>query len=207
MTPTVFQDNSGNSLTALQSPALRLDAPMHPALNLFYPMNEFYKQAGAPLPQVVQVAPNDVPEPYRSLLVHDRDMTPTLAEAYQRTMQLRVLNRILRDDVYAREIILRIEGNGRAVVYAAIKIYLDRFPAEARRLILENKQPFGTILSGQGIVHSSRPEAYIQIVADDVINHALGLTGRAVLYGRRSALWNASQVPLAQVFEIVPPSI
>ena len=157
------------------------------------------------MPPVIQLSGSDVPEPYRSLLVHDRDMTPTLAEAYRRNMQLRILKRVLRDDVLAREIVLEVEGDGRVVVYAGIKIYLEHFPREARRLILEGVQPFGMILRGQGIVHFSRPEAFIQVDADEVINQALGLTGRSVLYGRRSALWNSPQVPLAHVLEILPP--
>jgi chorismate-pyruvate lyase len=174
-------------------------------LNLFYPMNEFYERSGVPLPDVFQVEGHDVPEPYRSLLVHDRDMTPTLAAAHGRNMQLRVFERILREDVLARQIILEVEDTGTPVIFAAIKIYLDRFPVGARRLILEGQQPFGTILHGQKIVHFSRPEAFIRVVPDETINRALGQTAPSVLYGRRSALWNSANIPLAQVLEILPP--
>jgi hypothetical protein len=199
--------------TGLGSPVSALSHQRHQAatfakapVNLFYPMNEFYEQRGVSLPHVVQVDGSNVPEPYRGLLVHDRDMTPTLASAYGRNMQLRVFKRIVRDDVLARQIVLEIEDTGRAVIFAAIKIYLDRFPAEARRLILEGQQPFGTVLHGQKIVHFSRPEAFIGVVPDDTISEALGLTACPVLYGRRSALWNTSNIPLAQVLEILPPS-
>ncbi len=177
-----------------------------PKVDLFYPMNEFYERAGVNLPRVSRVEGADIPEPYRSLLVHDRDMTPTLANAYGETMQLRILTRFLTDQVFAREIVLEIESTRQQVVYAAIKIYLDRFTPEARQLILEGKQPFGTILHRERIVHSSRPKAFLQVSSDGVINNALGLSGAAVLYGRRSALYNASQIPLAQVLEILPPS-
>jgi chorismate-pyruvate lyase len=179
---------------------------LNPALSQLYPLSEFYERAQVPLPPVVEVEGYNVPEPYRSLLVHDRDMTPTLAEAYQRTMQLRILTRILCDNVLAREIVLEAEGDGRRVVYAGIKIYLAHFPPEARCLILDGSQPFGTILKGHGIAHFSRPEAFIQVDADETINHALGLVGPSVLYGRRSALWNSPQIPLAHVLEILPPS-
>lgn len=174
--------------------------------SLLYPLNEFYGEAGVPLPPVVEVEGFKIPEPYRSLLVHERDMTPTLTEAYKCKMNLRILKRILHGNVLAREIVLEVEGDGRVVVYAGIKIYLDHFPPEAKRLILDGSQPFGAILGGQGIVHFSRPEAFFKVDADNVINHALGLTGQSVLYGRRSALWNTPQVPLAHVLEILPPS-
>jgi chorismate-pyruvate lyase len=92
------------------------------------------------------------------------------------------------------------------VVFGAIKIYLERFPPEARRLVQAMKQPLGTILQTQGIVHTSRPEAYIQVTSDATINGALELTGSHRLYGRRNGLWNDSQQALAQVVEILPPA-
>lgn len=204
-------ESRGESLNVIgaatdMSASIDATAPMTPALDLFYPMNEFYGRSLVPVPPIIRVEGCDVPEPYRTLLVNERDMTPTLAHAYQRKMQLRILKRFLTDSVFARQIVLEIEGDGRVVVFAAIKIYLERFSPEARGLILEGKLPFGTILHRQGIIHSSRPSAFFQVAADEAINHALGLTGRPMLYGRRNALLNSSQVPLAQVLEILPPS-
>src|ERR1700704_80374 len=118
----------------------------NPELNLFYPLNEFYDQLGLPLPAVVRVDGSDVPEPYRSLLVHDRDMTPTLEEAYSSAIELRVLAYSRRGNVFSRQIVLIPEGGARVVVFGAIKIYLEYFHAEAKRLVLERKQPLGTIL-------------------------------------------------------------
>ena len=174
-------------------------------LNLFYPLNEFYEQSGLPLPLVVRVEARDVPEPYRSLLVHHRDMTPTVEDACHSKVELRVLKFALDGDVVSRQIALVPESAARAVVFGAIKIYLKHFPPEARRLVLEKKQPLGTILRTQGMAHESRPDAYIQVMADALINSALDLTGAAVLYGRRNALLDASKNTLARVLEILPP--
>lgn len=176
------------------------------SLDLFYPMNEFYEREHASVPRLIRVAGCDVPEPYRSLLVNDRDMTPTLAEAYRRRMHLRILKRFQTADVFARQIVLESEGESKVTVFAAIKIYLDRFPAETKRLILEGKLPFGTVLQEQGIAHSSRPSAFFRVVSDETMNQALGLKNGAELYGRRNALLNEARIPLAQVLEILPPS-
>ena len=78
-----------------------------------------------------------MPEPYRRLLVHDRDMTPTMEAAYDRKMNLRVLKYALDQEVFSRQILLIPEGSETPVVFGAIKIYLDEFPAAARDLVLE----------------------------------------------------------------------
>jgi chorismate-pyruvate lyase len=180
--------------------------PIPSDLPLFYPLNEFYEQAGLSLPSVVRVEAGGVPEPYRSLLVHDRDMTPTLENAYGRKIELRVLKYALRDGVVSRQIVLVPEGGSRAVVFGAIKIYLQHFPPEALRLVLESKQPLGTVLRTQGIAHASRPDAFIQVSSDALINDALRLPGDALLYGRRNVLLDASRNILARVLEILPPA-
>jgi chorismate-pyruvate lyase len=173
-------------------------------LNLFYPLNEFYERAGLPLPAVESVEGSLVPEPYHSLLVHERDMTPTLGDAYQGDMRLRLIRKEVHDGVYSRQIVLQLES-GVPVVFGAIKIYLDHFPAAARSLVLAEQRPLGAILQSESISHASRPEAYFRVNSDPWINDALRLTGAHMLYGRRNALWNSSERPLAHVVEILPP--
>src|SRR4051795_12027793 len=142
---------------------------MTPDSILLYPLNEFYEQAGMPLPTAVRVEAAEVPEPYRTLLVHDREMTLTLESAYARPVKLRVQKYDLRDNVFSRQVVL-IAGAATAVAFCAIKIYLDYFTPEARRLVLERKQPLGAILYSQRMAHSSHPDSYFQVAADGVIS-------------------------------------
>jgi len=175
-------------------------------LDLLYPLNEFYEEAGVALPSATRIHGREMPEPYRRLLVHDRDMTPTLEAAYDRKMNLRVLKYALDHEVFSRQIVLICEGSESPVVFGAIKIYLDEFPAAARDLVIERKLPLGTILESQAIRHFSRPDAFFEVQADPVICHALGITGPAKLYGRRNVLGNSTGRKLAQVLEILPPA-
>ncbi len=124
-----------------------LSTQMMPALNLFYPLNEFYDEARLPLPSVTRVEPIEIPEPCRGILVHDLDMTPTLEDTYGGAIDLRVLKHSLRENVFSRQIVLTLRDGGGPVLFGAIKIYLDRFPDKARALVLEMKQPLGTILA------------------------------------------------------------
>lgn len=178
------------------------------AVDLLYPLNEFYEQAGMTLPSARRIHGRGMPEPYRRLLVHDRDMTPTMEAAYDRRMNLRVLKYALDDEIFSRQIVLvpesKDDGREAPVVFGAIKIYLDEFPAQARELVLERRLPLGTILESQGIKHFSRPAAFFEVDADTSILAALEIAGPALLYGRRNILGNATGRKLAQVLEILP---
>ncbi|HEY0548321.1 MAG TPA: hypothetical protein VGF13_01895, partial [Verrucomicrobiae bacterium] len=92
------------------------------------------------------------------------------------------------------------------VEFGAIKINLALFPAAARRLILEEKEPLGTILHEFKIVHASRPKAYLRIEADSFIKGALQLRGKQELFGRRNTLYDPHHFPLAEIVEILPPT-
>ncbi len=175
-------------------------------LDLLYPLNEFYEQAGLALPSATRINGREMPQPYRGLLVHDRDMTPTLEAAYDRKMNLRVLKYALDQEVFSRQIVLVPEGTDSPVVFGAIKIYLDEFPTAARELVLERKLPLGTILESQAIKHFSHPDAFFEVDADATICKALGIEGSIKLYGRRNILGNSTGRKLAQVLEILPPA-
>jgi chorismate-pyruvate lyase len=176
------------------------------SLDLLYPLNEFYEDAGLALPSATRINGREMPEPYRRLLVHDRDMTPTLEAAYDRKMNLRVLKYALDHEVFSRQILLIPEGSDSPVVFGAIKIYLDEFPSAARDLVLERKLPLGSILESQAIKHFSRPDAFFEVEPDAFMCRTLDVVGPAKLYGRRNVLGNSTGRKLAQVLEILPPA-
>ena len=173
---------------------------------LIYPLDEFYEAAGLPLPPMNAISGSDVPEPYRSLLVHARDMTPTLEGAYGRNIQLRVLQRSLASNVLSREVVLVPEGSSAPVAFGVIKINLEHFPGDAKDLVLEGRQPLGAILRSQAIEHASHPDTYFQLHADALIRKALHLPEPCVLYGRRNVIASGNARTLAHVVEILPPS-
>ncbi len=171
-----------------------------------YPLDEFYAQAGRALPAIRTIPGEKMPEPYRSLLVHNDDMTPTLAKHHKRSIHIEVLRREQRGDAYFREVLLLLDDTGEPVEFGAIKINLMLFSPHARRLILEERLPLGKILETSEVAHSSRPKAFLQIEADDFIRQSLRVTGRHTLYGRRNTLADPKQRPLAEIVEILPPA-
>jgi chorismate-pyruvate lyase len=175
-------------------------------MDILYPLSEFYAEAGSPLPGASPIEGRVMPEPYRSMLVHQRDMTPTLEEVYGSRIDLRVLKYSLRENVFSRQIVL-IKPDGTIVEFGAIKIYLDRFPAAAAARVMEMRQPLGTILKTEGVVHVSRPAGYFEVRSDAVIGAALALDSPHLLFGRRNALLDAAGETLARVIEILPPNV
>jgi chorismate-pyruvate lyase len=174
-------------------------------VRLAHPLDRCYARLGRQLPPLAEVHPLSLPQPYRRLLVHEDDMTPTLEAFHGGPVQLQVLSRDRSGDEYFREVLLVLEKTGRPVEFGAIKINLDRFDAVARRHILEERQPLGHILETDAVRHLCRPRAFLRLAADHWIAEALQLHGAHVLYGRSNALRDLEGRALAEVVEILPP--
>ncbi len=186
----------------------KLAAAMEPSVMVMpiaYPLDDFYARAHLTLPPIKKVRGEDVPEPWRSLLVHHDDMTPTLEAFHGQTIHIRVLRSETREVYYFREVVLHLDGTGEPVEFGAIKINLALFPPQARKLVLEEHEPLGHILKSRGIAHTSRPKAFFQIKSDALINGALALPASTILYGRRNTLSDSQHRPLAEIVEILPP--
>jgi chorismate-pyruvate lyase len=168
------------------------------------PLAEFYAQAGMPLPHIEQIEGARMPEPYRTLLVHERDMTPTLEQHHGCRIHLRVLRSERQGNEYHREVVLRLDHSDKPVEFGANRVALDLYPTEARNLILREYVPLGTILARFNIVHTCHPSAYLRITADPLISRELQVTSGATLYGRRNTLRNPQGRDLSDIVEILP---
>src|SRR5207248_3370181 len=113
------------------------------------------------LPPLEEIDGEAIPEPYKTLLVHQHDMTPTLEHFHGRSVHLRVLGRQTRGNDYFREVVLQLEGSEQPVEFGAIKIHLALFASEAREQILQEQWPLGHILKDYAIPHASRPSAFL----------------------------------------------
>lgn len=184
----------------------QVKAPV-PATGAFlYPLDDFYARERQPLPRIEIIPGELVPEPYRGLLVHDHDMTPTLERFHRSDIHIEVWGRHRQNDLYFREVVLRLDRDQRAVEFGANKVNLALFPAEVRRLILDEYLPLGHILNLRKIPHHGHPLAYLRLESDDLMNRAFRLRGRHTLYGRRNTIWDAQDRPLSEIVEILPPA-
>ena len=174
--------------------------------SLLDPLDQFYLVSGVPVPEATKIEVECIPEPYRNLLVHENDMTPTLEAAYRQRIHIRMISRKVEDDVLLRQVVLVLDSDERPVEFGAIRIQLNQLPPGARQLVLDSKLPLGRLLQDFFIQHSSQPVAYFEVNADERIGEALQTPSRQRLYGRRNKLLMPSGEVLAEVVEILPPS-
>lgn len=188
-------------------PAVVIDPVADPAFSeLLRPLVPLHAAAGHALPSVEVLPGEAIPEPYRTLLVHNRDMTRTLESHHGSTIRLRLLSTRREGDLYRRTVALVSEGDGKTVEFGATEAHLDRIPEPWRAEIVEGRHPLGGILNRSGIPYRSRPSAYFRTRGDAVIRAALGVVGEPWLYGRRNTLSDAEGRPLAEIVEILPPA-
>lgn len=147
-----------------------------------------------------------MPEPYRSLLVHERDMTSTLEEHHGEELEISLLERRLDDLALWRRVVLVGRESGRIHEAGAIRIALAPFASAARREILEGKRPLGAILARHGVEYRSRPRLFFGFRSTPRSDVLLGFAGGGRrLYGRRNELETPTGEKLAEVVEILPP--
>jgi len=183
-----------------------LSTPPAAALPYAHPLDDFYARSLLQLPKIERISDQELPEPYRSLLAHESDMTPTLENYHGANIHLRILGREQRGDFYFREVVLQLDRTNQPVEFGAIKISLALFPARARQMILGEHLPLGTVLRLCEVGHTTVAKAFFRLQSDDFISQALALREPAILYGRRANILDPQKRPLSEIVEILPPS-
>ena len=171
-----------------------------------FPLKEFYTRAKLPLPRIEAISSDGVPEPYKSLLVHSNDMTPTLEGFHKSEIHLEILSRERRGDFYFREVVLRLNDSEQPVEFGAIKIYVARFPEEAQDLILQEHVPLGHVLKECGVRHRTEAKAFLRVESDALMNQVFGLDQPTELFGRKAVISDEQGRPLSEIVEILPPA-
>lgn len=155
-------------------------------------------------PQLCPLPAADLPQPYRSLLVHNSDMTSTLKHYHQDDLSLRVLHREVSPSELRREVLLCRCADGKPVEYGVIRIALPAFAPSAREAILKGVVPLGQILDTFGIRHWSRPNEYFRIDGNEYLRRRLDDRSTAERFGRVNTLSRPAGGALAEVVEILP---
>jgi chorismate-pyruvate lyase len=175
------------------------------AVDFAYPLSDFYAHAKQPMPSIETIPGDAVPEPFKTLLVHHNDMTPTLENFHDSRIHLEILRSDHRGGFYFREVALRLHHDEKPVEFGANKIFLAMFPEEAQELIRMEQIPLGRILKDCGIRHQTQARHFLRVQPDELIAGALELETPAALYGRKAVISDLKGRPLSEIVEILPP--
>ena len=170
---------------------------------LLYPLDLVYERAGIAAPAVREVAPDEIPLPYRSLLVHRDDMTPTLERHFGGRVVLRPLSVFKSGNSYFRRVLLVQEYAGQPVEMGAIRMELDAFSAPIRRKILQNEIPFGRIVRDGAFDCRSEPTAFLAVTPNPEMMGVFWMREPSVLYGRRTRIVRQGAT-IGDIVEVLP---
>jgi len=173
------------------------------ALNPLYPLDVAYRRAGISPPTASLVEPEDIPLPYKSLLVHDIDMTLTLERHFGGQIALRPLSTFTSRGSYFRRVLLVQEYSGQPVEMGAIRMKLDAFGVTLRRKILQNEVPLGRILRDGNFDYVSRVKSFLTVKPNPEMMGVFWMREPCPLYGRRTELIRQNR-KIGDIVEVLP---
>jgi hypothetical protein len=150
------------------------------------------------------VPAGEVPTPYHGLLVHEHHMTVTVEAHHGDLVDVRVLQRHVTDDAYARKILLALQKSRRVVQFGIMRVRLNYCGADVRAEIVAGQTPLGRILIEHDVLRRIEPTAFLRIAPGPAMMEWFGLDRPRPTYGRL-ALIHCNGHPAVELLEIVAP--
>jgi chorismate-pyruvate lyase len=171
--------------------------------SILYPLDVIYTRVGVTLPQAKALSPYDIPLPYRSLLVHESDMTITLEQHFGGRIVLRALSTFSSAGWYFRRVLLAQEYSGRPVEMGALRINLNVFSQPVRARILRNAIPLGRLLRDSGVDFKSRAKVFLGITPNSEMMGVFWMREPRPLYGRQTEVIHKGK-HVGDIVEVLP---
>jgi chorismate-pyruvate lyase len=175
------------------------------AASLMWPLNLFYAYYKRDMPEITPLFDWHMPEPYKALLSHERNMTPTLEAFYKSSIHIERLNVVPDLEECSREVILHLDTDKTPVEYGASRIFMNALPTQARDLICQGHVPLGSILNQCECEHTVELSGFFKVKPTSFFTNVFSSTNGTPLYGRRNSLVALDGNPIAEVCEILPP--
>jgi hypothetical protein len=168
-----------------------------------HPLDLAYARAGLEPPVAAPIAPDEIPQPYRALLVHQRDMTLTLEAHFGGRVVLRPLSTFTTGAWYYRRVLLAQEYSGRPVEMGAIRMKLAALPRKVQAEIRRNRVPLGRILRDGGVDFTSMPREFFAVTPNPEMMGVFWMREPRTLYGRRTEVLLGGRA-IGDIVEVLP---
>jgi chorismate-pyruvate lyase len=156
------------------------------------------------IPAATAISADDIPEPYRSLLVHTHHMTVTVEQFYGDRVNVNVLAKRTDADEYSRKILLTLAGTGKVVQFGLVQIDLNRLAPHVRQHIVDGKTPLGRVLIQNDVLRQVRPTGFVRVTPNGTMKEWFGINDDELLYGRLGVI-DTDGKPAIEVLEILAP--
>ncbi len=156
------------------------------------------------LPLCEEIPPEEVPEPYHRLLVHENHMTVTIEAHHADRVVVRPYSVHRQGDLYGRKLDLTLGSTGEIIMTGIMLINFSFCSNEVRDLIVEQKTPLGRILIENNILRSITAETFLRINAKDPLVARFQLAEPCTAYGRLATIF-CDEKPAVDLLEIVRP--
>lgn len=148
------------------------------------------------------VAPDDIPQPFRTLLVHEKHMTLTLTAHYGAFLELNVREMHYEGSLYSRKISLTIPRDHEVVEYGLIRLDLRYVPQTVWPEIFQQRTPMGELLLRHNILQRVQPKWFLRLEAQSSVLSWIGAKTACPLFGRLGTIYCNGE-PAVEVLEIV----
>lgn len=142
-----------------------------------------------------------VPEPYKTMLVHNHHMTVEMEKYHQSTVDVKVLDRKLNGDEYGRQILLLKHGTSNVVQFGIVRFHLQYVTKQVRDEIIAEHTPLGRILINHNVLRHVDLGAILEIVAGPGLASALQMPVGATTYGRLATIF-CDRKPAVDLLEV-----
>jgi chorismate-pyruvate lyase len=146
----------------------------------------------------------EVPPPYHGLLVHEHHMTVTVEAFHGDLVDVRVLEKQVTGEQYARKILLALQKTGRVVQLGLVRINFRYCTPEVRDEIVSERTPLGRVLIEHNVMRRIEPTSFLRGTPGPEMMTWFGLTAPEPVYGR-FALIHFDGQPAIELLEIVAP--
>ncbi len=155
-------------------------------------------------PKLFAVTPDEMPEPYRQLLVHTHHMTVTVEGFYGQPVNVTVLESIRDGESYGRKILLSLKETGEVVQFGIIEVDLAALSENVRNEIVAGETPLGRVLIRNDVLRSIQPVRFFRVLPCPKLCEWFGLAEPIITYGRLGIIFTGDR-PAIGVLEILAP--
>ncbi|MEK6247376.1 MAG: hypothetical protein N2C12_04305 [Planctomycetales bacterium] len=162
----------------------------------------FYADPSA-LGTLSSVPPDQVPEPYRRLLVHQEHMTVAMEACHESLVDVEVLDTNITATHYARKILLRKQTDSSVVQFGIMRVDLTLLSEDVRAEIEKQQRPLGRILVRNNVLRTVHLSQLWKVTPGTDLQKLFNIEANEI-FGRTAAI-DLEEKPAVEVLEIVAP--